>query len=174
MKKMPLIYSLIFALVFFFAACSGSGNKTENDQSTEPESTEATADTNTAATTESGNPSYDPNRGEGKFHDVKLSETVDPKEAEEGNKIYELKCSSCHKLTEERLVGPGWKDVTKRHKPEWILNFVTNTDDMLDKDPKAQAMLEICMVRMPNQNLTDDQAEDVLAFMRKNDGVKVK
>lgn len=174
MKKMPLIYSLIFALVFFFAACNGSGNKTENDQSTEPESTEATADTNTAAATESGNPSYDPNRGEGKFHDVKLSETVDPKEAEEGNKIYELKCSSCHKLTEERLVGPGWKDVTKRHKPEWILNFVTNTDDMLDKDPKAQAMLEICMVRMPNQNLTDDQAEDVLAFMRKNDGVKVK
>jgi hypothetical protein len=70
------------------------------------------------------------------------------------------------------LVGPGWKGVTQRHKPEWILNFVTNTDDMLDKDPKAQAMLEICMVRMPNQNLTDDQAREVLEFMRKNDGVK--
>jgi hypothetical protein len=43
---------------------------------------------------------------------------------------------------------------------------------MIDKDPKAQAMLEICMVRMPNQNLSDDDARNILEFMRKNDGVK--
>jgi hypothetical protein len=43
---------------------------------------------------------------------------------------------------------------------------------MIDKDPKAQAMLEICMVRMPNQNLSDDDARSILEFMRKNDGVK--
>jgi hypothetical protein len=28
------------------------------------------------------------------------------------------------------------------------------------------------MVRMPNQNLTDDEAREILEFMRKNDGVK--
>jgi hypothetical protein len=33
-------------------------------------------------------------------------------------------------------------------------------------------MLEICLVRMPNQNLTDDDAFAVLEFMRQNDGVK--
>jgi hypothetical protein len=43
---------------------------------------------------------------------------------------------------------------------------------MLNKDPKAQAMLEICMVKMPNQNLTDADARNVLEFMRQNDGVK--
>lgn len=171
MKKTIIICFLVFCVTFFFAACNGSGNKSNNSDttSTAPASTEATTDTGTTA---NGNPSYDPNRGEGKFHDVKLAEKLDPHEAAEGQKIYELKCSSCHKLTDERLVGPGWKGVTQRHKPEWILNFVTNTDDMLDKDPKAQAMLEICMVRMPNQNLTDDQAREVLEFMRKNDGVK--
>jgi len=52
------------------------------------------------------------------------------------------------------------------------MNFVTNTDEMITKDPKAQAMLEICLVRMPNQNLTDTDARDLLEFMRKNDGVK--
>jgi cytochrome c551/c552 len=92
--------------------------------------------------------------------------------AEKGDKLYELKCSSCHKLTDERLVGPGWHGVTSRHKPAWIMNFMTNTDEMIDKDPKAQAMLEICMVRMPNQNLSDDDAREILEFMRKNDGVK--
>ncbi len=43
---------------------------------------------------------------------------------------------------------------------------------MIDKDPKAQAMLEICMVRMPNQNLDDQSARGLYEFMRKNDGVK--
>ena len=37
---------------------------------------------------------------------------------------------------------------------------------------KAQAQLEICLVRMPNQNLTDGDARSLLEFMRKNDGVK--
>ncbi|MGN6533095.1 MAG: c-type cytochrome [Ginsengibacter sp.] len=169
MKKMILIWSLAFSSTIFFA-CNGSGNKKNTTAS--DSSTEATAGTDTGTRTANGNPSYDPNRGEGKFHDVQLSDKLDPKMAADGDKIYELKCASCHKLTDERLVGPGWKDVTVRHKPEWIMNFVTNTDDMLDKDPKAQAMLEICMVRMPNQNLTDDQAREVLEFMRKNDGVK--
>lgn len=92
--------------------------------------------------------------------------------AEAGEKIYKVKCSACHKLTDERLVGPGWKGVTSRHTPEWIMNFVTNTDDMLNKDPKAQALLEICLVRMPNQNLSDEDARNVYEFMRENDGVK--
>jgi len=52
------------------------------------------------------------------------------------------------------------------------MNFTTNPDEMIDKDPKAQAMLEICLVRMPNQNLSDAEARSVLEFMRKNDGVK--
>ena len=167
MKKTIINLSLAFSLAVFFAACGGSGQK-DAAQSTEPANTEAASDSQT----ESENPSYDPNRGEGKFHDVQLSDKLDAAMAEKGEKAYELKCSSCHKLTDERLVGPGWHGVTQRHKPEWIMNFVTNTDDMLDKDPKAQAMLEICMVRMPNQNLTDDEARSILEFMRKNDGVK--
>ena len=29
-----------------------------------------------------------------------------------------------------------------KHEPEWIMNFMTNTDEMIDKDPKAQASLK--------------------------------
>lgn len=122
--------------------------------------------------TTEGNPSYDPHRGEGKFTKVDIGTTLDAAMAETGDKVYSVKCSSCHKLTEEKLVGPGWKGVTSRHSPEWIMNFITNTDEMLTKDPKAQAMLEICLVRMPNQNLTDEDARAIYEFQRKNDGVK--
>ena len=75
-------------------------------------------------------------------------------------------------MTDEKLVGPGWKDVTKRRTGEWIMNFITNPDPMIDKDPEAQAMLELCLVRMPNQSLTDDEARAILEYMRKVDGLK--
>jgi hypothetical protein len=52
------------------------------------------------------------------------------------------------------------------------MNFATNPDPMINKDPEAKAQLEICLVRMPNQNITDDDARAVYEFMRKNDGVK--
>lgn len=160
MKRLALICS--FALTL--AACGGE-NKENNNQTSETSTTETSAPA-------AANPSYDPNRGEGKFHDVLLAVKLDGALAEKGEKISDLKCGSCHKMTDEKLVGPGWKGVTTRHKPEWIMNFVTNTDAMIDKDPKAQAMLELCMVRMPNQNLSEDDARALLEYMRKNDGVK--
>jgi cytochrome c551/c552 len=89
-----------------------------------------------------------------------------------GKSIYELKCQSCHRLTADRLVGPGWKDVTKRRKPVWIMNMATNVDMMLETDAEAQKLLEQCMVRMPNQNLSKEDARKVLEFMRSNDGEK--
>jgi hypothetical protein len=86
--------------------------------------------------------------------------------------IYELKCQSCHRLTDEKLVGPGWKNVTKKRQPLWIMNMITNVDMMLDSDPEAQKLLEQCMVRMPNQNITKEDARKVIEFMRGNDGEK--
>lgn len=163
MKKIVTL-SLAGMITCLIAACSG---KPDNQTAA------GTAATNeTTTTTENGNPSYDPKRGEGKFNDVKVGETLDAALADGGNKVYDVKCSSCHKLTDEKLVGPGWAGVSKRRTPTWLMNFITNTDEMINKDPEAQAQLEICLVRMPNQSLSDDEARSLLEFMRKNDGVK--
>lgn len=89
-----------------------------------------------------------------------------------GQGIYELKCQACHKLTDERLVGPGWKGVTTKRKPEWIMNMITNVDMMLETDPEAQKLLEQCLVRMPNQNISKAEAREIIEFMRSNDGEK--
>jgi len=50
------------------------------------------------------------------------------------------------------------------------MNMVTNTDAMLDQDPVAQELLELCLTRMPNQNISIGDARDILEFLRKNDG----
>jgi|SRR5690606_17029524 cytochrome c5 len=112
----------------------------------------------------------DPTKGIGQVKNVTLHNPLDAERVQRGQDIYDMKCSACHKLSDERIVGPGFKEVTKRRKPEWIMNMVTNTDAMLDQDPVAQELLELCLTRMPNQNISIGDARDILEFLRKNDG----
>ena len=104
--------------------------------------------------------------------EIELTNPLNAEMVTVGKNIYDLKCMSCHRLTEERLVGPGWKDVTKRREPLWIVNMITNVDMMLESDPEAQKLLEQCLVRMPNQNISKEEARKVIEFMRSNDGEK--
>lgn len=160
MKNTSIFLVAISALIM--TACGGSENKTAGDNTTgsKPESMVGKSPE-----------SYDPKRGEGKFsaENLKIDAAIDQKMVAAGSSIQEVKCASCHKVTEEKLVGPGWKGVTTRRAPEWIMNFISNPDPMIDKDPEVQAQLELCLVRMPNQGLTDDEARSVLEFMRNND-----
>ena len=158
MKKI-LLSCLIFTALY---SCDSNGSEKKEV---------VTSDNNTPATAQTPSASSN-DRGIGKFTEVKIEPVLNKEMATKGQNVYDVKCSSCHKTTDERLVGPGWKGVTSRHTPEWIMNFVTNVDEMLNKDPKAQAQLEICLVRMPNQNLTDADARSVYEFMRQVDGVK--
>jgi mono/diheme cytochrome c family protein len=155
-------FSLLIATVLLFISCG------KKEQSTDDFS-KPTVDETAIAPDAS---SYDPKRGEGKFTTVDLGATLDQTMAAEGQKAAEVKCTSCHKVSDEKLVGPGWKGVTERRQPEWIMNFISNPDPMIDKDPEVQAQLEICLVRMPNQGLADAEARNILEYMRKNDGVK--
>jgi cytochrome c551/c552 len=148
-KNIILLLCLAFSV--FISSC-GSNNTTEKPKE--------------AASA----PAPEKDKGIGKFTNVVLSHPLDTVLATKGKLQFDIKCMACHKLTSEKLVGPGWKGVTDRRTPEYIMNFTTNTDEMLNKDPNAKALLEVCMVRMPNQNLTDDEARQVLEFMRQNDG----
>ena len=160
--KIKFLTAIAFLSLLSLAACGGSGETKD-------------ADTNTSGNTEAASTekaAEDESKGIGKFTSVELSPNLDSKMAEAGKSVYDMKCGSCHRLTDEKLVGPGWKGVTSRRKPEWIMNFATNPEEMLTKDAAALAMLEECLVKMPNQNLSDEDARNVLEFMRGNDGVK--
>lgn len=113
-----------------------------------------------------------PSSSAAEIKNVELKTPLDETMVKKGNDIYTLKCAACHKLDDSRIVGPGWKGVTSRRAPEWVMNMIVNVDMMLDKDPEAQKLLEQCLTRMPNQNMTEADARAVLEFMRKNDGVK--
>ena len=157
MKQTTFFTALIFlGGVIFFAACGEGVTKDEKPVDLQ-ELTKNQKETHGTLIKES---------------EVQITNPLNQEWVAAGKTIYELKCQSCHKLTEEKLVGPGWKGVTTRRTPAWILNMITNVEMMLEKDPEAQKQLELCLVRMPNQNLMIEDARKILEFQRSNDGEK--
>jgi cytochrome c551/c552 len=155
MKKKHLLAGILFSSICVAIACNSGTEKENNNSAT--------------TTTENPDVSTDP-KGVGPHQNVQLTHPLDEKMVAEGQRISSVKCESCHKLTDEKLVGPGWKGVTDRRTPEWIMNFIVNTEEMLQKDTAVQNMLEVCLVKMPNQGLSETDARAVLEFMRKIDG----
>lgn len=165
MKTVKIIALSVFSLVLF--SCGG-GDKKTGDSATTTTETSATTSEAPASTGD-----YDPKRGLGKYDAANVDVSkFDPAMAAAGKKVADVKCVSCHKPTDEKLVGPGWKGVTTRQAPAWIMNFISNPDPMIDVDPELQKQLELCLVRMPNQGLTDTEAREVLEYMREIDGAK--
>ena len=169
MKKSLLFAAIALISISSIVSCGGGDDKKSDDSSgsSASTSTESSGSKDTSIATAGSNP-----KGLGKFTNVELTHPLDQKMVAGGKSVYDMKCASCHKTTDEKLVGPGWKGVTDRRQPEWIMNFVTNTEEMLEKDMEARNMLEVCMVKMPNQNLNDGDARNILEFMRNNDGKK--
>ena len=166
MKNLKLF--LIGLATITIISCGGD-KKIES--STESNSAEASSASAESESTSSGD--YDPKRGLGKYDESNVDVSkFDATMAAEGKKIAEVKCTSCHKPTEEKLVGPGWKGVTTRQTPYWIMNFISNPDPMINVDPELQKQLEICLVRMPNQGLNETEARQILEYMREIDGAK--
>jgi mono/diheme cytochrome c family protein len=160
MKK--LIYALALASILF--SCAPDKPKVEGE-----DYGSAQAKDNNPIT--ANNEKVDElTKGIGQIKNITLHTPIEQDRVGRGKAIYEMKCQACHRIDATRVVGPGWKDVTKRRKPEWIMNMVLNVEVMLDKDPEAQKLLELCLTRMPNQNVSIGDARDILEFMRMNDG----
>lgn len=135
---------------------------------TSEKTTETTS--STAPATEVASEAGADGKGIGPVKTVELA-AVDSALAAEGQKIFESKCASCHKF-EAKYVGPALKGVTERRKPEWIMNMILNSTEMVQKDPEAKKLFATFMMAMPNQNMDEKSARSVLEYFRSMDEKK--
>lgn len=149
-------------------SCGGNSGSNNSNSST-------TTENEGSAATENGSANIDVNapsdsKGVGKFTDVKVSNTIDKAMAQKGEEVFQTKCTACHQATDQKLIGPGLKGITKIRTPEWIMNMMTNPDEMVEKDPVAKALFEeFNHTQMTNQGVTDQEAREILEYFRQND-----
>ncbi|MCB0773614.1 MAG: c-type cytochrome [Flavobacteriales bacterium] len=98
--------------------------------------------------------------------DITLGDKLDEGMITEAKKIFDAKCHVCHSMTDQKVVGPGWKGVINERKPEWIMNMMLHTQWMVENDPDAQALVEETKTVMPDQQLTKEQARAMLELIR--------
>lgn len=96
---------------------------------------------------------------------------VDKSMADKGKVLFDAKCVACHKF-DVKVVGPPLNGVTKRRKPEWIMNMILNPEQMTKENMVAKQLLGEHLTQMTFQNVTQDEARAMLEYFRVNDGEK--
>jgi hypothetical protein len=107
--------------------------------------------------------------GIGPVTSIMLNEKIDSAAAEDGKKLFNAKCTTCHLLNHNKRIGPGLGGVTKRRRSEWILNQIMNPLGMTQNDSLAKELLLIYQVQMTPMNVSREEAMKILEMFRKND-----
>ena len=90
--------------------------------------------------------------------------------AEKGEELFKTKgCIACHTIGKGRITGPDLAGVTERRKLDWIENQILHPEVMVEKDPIAKELLATYLVKMPNQNVTPQEAHAIIMYLREKD-----
>ena len=106
------------------------------------------------------------NKGIGPVKNLELPPEIDQSMAAKGKAIFDSKCMACHK-PDKKFIGPAPKGVLDRRSPEWVMNMMLNPQEMVMKDPIAkQLLIDHNGSPMANQNLTEEEARQILEYFR--------
>jgi cytochrome c5 len=106
------------------------------------------------------------NKGIGPISSYSFSNEINTELSAQGKSVYDSKCTACH-MANQRMIGPALSGVYDRRSPEWVLNLLLNTNEMLKEDPISIALLkEYNNAIMNNQNLSEQEAKAVAEYLR--------
>lgn len=73
-------------------------------------------------------------------------------------------CSACHKFNEE-FNGPDLYMIDKRRDDKWLKEWILDPESKM-KDDDIEAMRQHYKLAMPNQNVSEEDATKIIAFMK--------
>jgi protein SCO1/2 len=86
-------------------------------------------------------------------------------------------CAGCHSIGKGKGSGvaPDLSGVLQRRSKEWIHNWLKDTEGMLASDSTAMALMkEYKNTKMPNQKLSEADADAIIAFIQATEAKQKK
>lgn len=105
------------------------------------------------------------NKGIGPISNVELGDEIDQAMADAGEAYFNGICIACHQMN-SRMVGPPLKGILERRSPEWVMNMILNPNEMIEKDPIAQSLLEEYLSPMTYMGTTEEEARQLVEYFR--------
>ncbi|MGZ7066012.1 MAG: c-type cytochrome, partial [Candidatus Aminicenantales bacterium] len=82
-----------------------------------------------------------------------------------GKKLFEDKCASCHSLS-KNMAGPALGAILKTETPEFVMNMILNTAEMVQKNETVKKAVAKFGMTMTPPGLSEDQARAILEYFR--------
>jgi nitrite reductase (NO-forming) len=106
--------------------------------------------------------------GGGELEHNNIPATPVPSEpsAVKGKLSFESKCLACHSIGGGDKLGPDLLAVSKRRNDAWLAKWLKSPEQMLQSDGDAKAMLDKYKLPMPNQNLSEEEIREFVAYFK--------
>lgn len=82
-----------------------------------------------------------------------------------GQQLFKDKCAQCHTM-EYKNTGPDISDMLAVRKPEWIMNFLLNKEEMLLRDSLAILTRKKYEVDCGSIITQEHEAREMLEYLR--------
>ena len=93
-------------------------------------------------------------------------QAIDETRVEQGEGLFKTKgCSGCHAFG-SKLSGPDLNGVTMRRTADWMKHQILHPEVMTKSDPISRGLFAQYALQMPNQKLTDAEADAVIEFLK--------
>ena len=107
-----------------------------------------------------------PGGGESEHHNIPATSAPTDPVAVKGKLAFESKCLACHSIAGGDKLGPDVYGVSKRRSDAWLTRWLKSPEEMLKTDADAKAMLDKYKVPMPDQNLSDQEIREFIAYFK--------
>jgi len=90
--------------------------------------------------------------------------------ADRGQRIWnQRQCAGCHGFGRQQSTGPDLLGVTDRRSPDWLRAWLKDPASV--DDPTSRMLRNQYGSLMPNLGLTDQEADDLIAFLAAQNAV---
>ena len=96
-----------------------------------------------------------------------LTTNVLAQDLEKGEKLFKQNCTACHMMSEAKLVGPGLKGVTEKYEKEWLVKWITNSQEFIASgDERAIKIFEEYNKSvMQSFDFSEDELNDLIGYL---------